>query len=58
MVATLSLVLGFLALFRIKRYRHSGRWLAWGATGVGAVFYAFFIVTVARDPIDPVQLQY
>jgi hypothetical protein len=58
LAATLSLVLGFLALSRIKRYGHSGRWLAWGAIGLGAAFYAFLIVTVARDLIDPVHVQY
>ena len=50
---TSSLVLGFLALARIKRYGHPGRWLALGAIGLGAAFYAFLIVTAARDLIDP-----
>ncbi|QEN17695.1 DUF4190 domain-containing protein (plasmid) [Mycolicibacterium sp. ELW1] len=58
LAATLSLVLGFLALSRIKRYGHSGRWLSLGAISLGAVFYVFFIVTVARDLIDPAQLQH
>lgn len=57
LAATLSLVFGFLALSRIKRNGHTGRWLAFVGIGLGAVFYAFLIVTITRDIIDPVQLQ-
>lgn len=55
LAATLSLVLGFLALFRMKRSGRTGRWLAVAGIGFGVVFYAFLIVTIVRDIIDPVQ---
>jgi hypothetical protein len=56
LAATLSLVLGFLALSRIKRNGHTGRWAAFAGIGFGAVFYAILIAYVALDLIDPVEL--
>ena len=57
LAATLSLVFGFLALSRIKRNGHTGRWLAVAGIVLGAAFYVLLIVTIARDIIDPVKLQ-
>ena len=53
--ATLSLVFGFLALSRSKRNGHAGRCLAVVGFTLGAAFYAFLIVTITRDIIDPVR---
>jgi Domain of unknown function (DUF4190) len=55
--ATIAFVFGLLALHRIKRNGNNGRWLAIVGIGLGAAFYLFFIVTIARDIIDPVQLK-
>jgi hypothetical protein len=56
LAATLSLVCGFLALSRIKRNGHTGRWAAVVGIGFGAVVYAILIAYVAWDLIDPVEL--
>lgn len=57
LAANLALGLGFLALSRIRRNGHTGRWAALVGIGFGAVFYGFLIATVVQDLIDPVQLQ-
>jgi len=57
LAATLSLVLGFLALSRIKRDGRTGRWAAVIGIGFGAVFYAVLLTFVAWDLIDPVRLR-
>ena len=56
LAATLSLVLGFLALSHIKRNGHTGRWGAVVGIGFGAVLYAILIAYVALDLINPVEL--
>jgi hypothetical protein len=56
LAATISLVLGFLALARIKRTGHTGRWAAIVGIGFGAVFYAILIATVVLDIVNPIKL--
>ncbi len=55
LAATLSLVWGFLALSRINRNGHRGRWAAVAGIGFGAIFYAFLIVVFVKDVMDPVR---
>jgi hypothetical protein len=57
LAATLSLALGFLALSRINRNGHAGRWAAVVGIGFGVVIYAILIVYVALDLINPVELR-
>ena len=57
LAATVALVLGFLALRRLKRSGHNGRWLAIAGIGLGAAFYLLLIVTIVRDIVDPIRLQ-
>lgn len=54
LAATLSLLLGFVALSRIKRYGRTGRWAAVIGIGFGVVIYAILIAYIAWDRIDPV----
>jgi hypothetical protein len=56
LAATISLVLGFLALARIKRTGNMGRWAAIVGIGFGAVFYAILIATVVLDIVNPIKL--
>lgn len=51
---TVSLVLGILALRRIRDTARRGRWAAAVGIAFGAVVYAVVLVTIARDLIDPV----
>lgn len=53
---TVALVLGVVALFRIKRNGTSGRWLALVGVGLSAAFFVLVLVVVARDLIDPVTV--
>ena len=57
LTGTVSLTLGFVALRRIKRNGHTGRWAAFVGIGFGLAIYAILIVYVAWDLVDPVQLQ-
>ena len=56
LAATLSLVLGFLALSFIRRTERKGRWAAIVGIGFGVVVYGTLIVYIAWDLIDPVKL--
>ena len=56
LAATLSLVLGFLALSRIRRTGHTGRLAAYVAIGYGVVNYVVLAMSVVRDLVDPIQL--
>jgi hypothetical protein len=52
-----ALVLGFLALGRGDRYGHRARWAAVFGIMFGAIFYAIFVLAMARDLFDPVLLR-
>ena len=56
LAATISLVLGLLALARIKRTRRGGRWAALVGIGFGAVFYAILIANLVLELIDRIEL--
>ena len=56
LAATVSLALGFVALSRIKRDGLTGRWVAIVGIGFGVMIYAIFMVVVALDLIDPIEL--
>jgi hypothetical protein len=57
LAATVALVLGFLALGRGDRYGHRARWAAVFGIMFGAIFYAIFILAMARDLFYPVLLR-
>jgi hypothetical protein len=52
---TISMVLGFLALGRIRRGGRSGRWAAAIGITFGVVAYAILVVVVIRDLADPLR---
>lgn len=58
LAATLSLVLGFLALSRIKRNGHTGRLAAFVGIGYGVVSYVVVAMVVVWDLVDPVRLNH
>jgi predicted PurR-regulated permease PerM len=55
LASTISMVLGFVALSRIRRTGHSGRWAAIIGIAFGVVVYAILVVFVAWDLIDPLR---
>ena len=56
LAATLSLVLGFLALSHIKRNGHTGRLAAFVGIGYGVVSYVIIAMVVVWDLVNPVRL--
>ena len=47
---------GICRTFRIKRDGLTGRWVAIVGIGFGVMIYAIFMVVIARDLIDPIEL--
>lgn len=47
--ATVSLTLGFVALFRIKRSGRTGRPAAVAGIGFGLLYYVLILVAIVRD---------
>lgn len=58
LAATLSLVLGFLALSHIKRNGHTGRLAAFVGIGYGVVSYVIIAMLAVWDLVDPVRLNH
>jgi len=55
LAATLSLVLGFLALSRINRNGDQGRLAAYIGIGYGVLNYVVRAISVVRDLVDPIN---